>query len=368
MILIEGILFTSAPTRADPLLAGRYLNGIAVGLATITYLMYASEIAPNRYRGSCSAIEQYSLTIGIAIQVIYATQWNLLLKFPPTRVHGILDIIFALAAGVLAQFCFIESPIVGLLQKDEASAWNSLAHLELPKTVSTATKQRFEELKEYTRDESSLDLMDNIKRGAVPLAKMILFRSAILAFSFSLPLSRALIEGSAMNHINWPAIVAVCLRIFGAGIAHVQIDYIGRKLPSLVCAVIIGGLLIGIGAICNNYINLYIQRPMAIVTSLCLLLQFFAGAYAPFTSVYLGEAFPLKLKGYFIAGCVVVEQLIHIIVICSYVRVNGPVYIAPGVITVLAAVALLVTMPETRKTSLMEAQGRFRHLLYLKML
>ncbi|XP_061386634.1 uncharacterized protein LOC133321564 [Musca vetustissima] len=367
LILIDGIILTSAPTNAGPLLAGRYLNGIAVGLATITFLMHVSEIASNSYRGSCSAIEQFSLTLGIAIQMIYGSQWSPFATFPDLRVLGILDILFALAAGLLAQFCFIESPIVGLLKKDEALAWNALAHLELPKTVSTTTKERFMELKEYVNYEDSLDLMDDIKRGALPLAKMILFRSMILAFSFSLPLSEALNLGAVTNHLTWPAIVAACLRIFGGCLAYPQIDYIGRKLPSLVCAVIIGGLLIGIGGICQNYINLFLERPMAIVTSLCLLVQFFAGAYAPFTSAYLGEAFPLKLKGYFIAVCVVVEQLIHIIVICTFKRVNGAAYIAPGVLTILAAVALLVTIPETRKTSLKEAQGRFRHLLHLRM-
>ncbi|XP_073828819.1 uncharacterized protein [Musca autumnalis] len=367
LILIEAIIFTSAPTEFDALLTGRYLNGIAIGLATITFLMHASEIAPNANRGSCSAIEQYSITVGIAIQMIYGSQWSVTANFPAQRLHGILDIIFAIAAGVLVHFCFIESPILGLRKNDEAMAWNALAHLELPKPVTTATKERFEELKEYVRYEESLDLMDDVKRGALPLAKMILFRSAILAFSFSLPLSEALLYGSAMNHITWPAILAACLRIFGAGLAHIQIDCIGRKLPSLVCALIIGGLLIAIGAICCDYSNLYFVRPMAIVTSLCLLVQFFAGAYSPFTSVYLGEAFPLKLKGYFMAACVVVEQIIHIIVICTFSSMNGAAYIAPGIITVLSALILLVSIPETRKTSLKEAQGRFRYLLQLQM-
>lgn len=364
LMLAGGIIFTSVPTHYGALLAGRYLNGIATGLATTTFLIHSSEIANNGLRGTCTAIEQYALTLGMAVQMICASQWGPGTTFPLNRLHGILDIILSVLAVVWAWFYFIDSPIDALSNGEDAVAWSNLVLLESPKPP---TRARLEELKEYVRYEENLTLMDDLKHGALPLVKMIFFRSMILAFTYSLPLNEVLEYSVAINYLTWPPIVAACLRLFGCIIAQMQTDYLGRKLASIFCSVVMGALIVGIGCICSSYVNLGDAHSMSIVTTLCLLVEFFSGCFAPFTSVYVTEAFPLRLKPYFIAVCVVVEQLIHIIVICTYSVISSDIFLAQGILILIVSVALLVTMPETRKCSLKEAQARFRHLLHLKM-
>uniref|UniRef100_A0A1I8QEU2 Major facilitator superfamily (MFS) profile domain-containing protein n=1 Tax=Stomoxys calcitrans TaxID=35570 RepID=A0A1I8QEU2_STOCA len=367
LILAEGILFTSAPYDEQALLAGRYLNGIAVGLSTIIFLLRASEISPNHQRGSCLAIEQYCISVGIAIQMIYTSQWADDTRFPANRLHGILDIIFAACAIASAgRFGSIESPVDWLWKGQETAAWECLVGLQYPNAADGATKIRLEELTEYVRYEANLSLMDDIKRGALPLVKMIFFRSMILAFSFSLPLSLILQHSSDVNYTTWPAIVAGCLRIFGGFIAQMQIDFLGRKSPALFCSIVVGAFVTGIGGICADFFNLQSVYEMSVVTTLCLLIQFFAGCFAPFTSAFLGEAFPWILKPYFMAVVVVMEQIIHIIVICTFWEFNSGLFLAPGILIIVVSMILAVTMPETRNTSLMEAQGRFRNLIYFK--
>ncbi|XP_075158025.1 galactose-proton symporter-like [Haematobia irritans] len=366
LILTEGIIFTAAPFDSRALLAGRYINGIAVGLAIVTFLIRSCEISANGKRGSCMAIEQYAMSVGMAIQMIYTTQWEYE-TFPANRLHGILDIIFAVLALLTAgRYHSIETPVDWLWKGQETAAWECLARLELPNLPDAETKSRLEELKEYVRYEANLSWMDDIKRGALPLLKMIFFRSMILAFSFSLPLSAMLQYSSAVNSLTWPPIVGACLRIFGGFIAQLQIDFLGRKSPSLFCGIVVGGLLTGIGGICCNFLNLQNKYSMSIADTLCLLIHFFAGCFAPFTSVYMGEAFPWRLKPYFMAIVIIVEQIIHIIVICTFLEFNSGVFLAPGIITILMSLLLFVTMPETRNTSLKESQGRFRQLIYLK--
>ncbi|XP_065363938.1 uncharacterized protein LOC135957177 [Calliphora vicina] len=368
LILIEGIIFTSAPYEYEPLLAGRYLNGIGVGFATIPFFIHASEISANTYRGSCLAIEQYGVCFGIAIQVIYASQWGST-AFPANRLHGIFDIIFAVGA-MASLLYFIESPIFFIRKGDEAAALDCLSRLQRPQGVTSATTVLLEEHKNYVRENENYTLMEGIKRGILPLVKIIFFRSMMVAFCFSLPLNTALQFSLLANFITWPPIVAACLRIFGAFIALILVDGLGRKLPSLIFIVITGALIIAIGAMFSNFSNLYNSYDMSVVTSLSLLTQFFAGLFVPFTSIYMGEAFPLVVKPYFIGVSVIIEQLIHIIIIVTFVPYISSIFdslLAQGIIMVVFFLFLCTTMPETRKISLKEAQDRFRHLFHLNL-
>lgn len=368
MILIEGIIFTSAPDNYDALLAGRYLNGIAVGFATVPFLVHASEVAVNSYRGSCLAVEQYGYCFGIAIQVIYVSLWSST-DFPANRLHGIFDIIFSLIAAICLN-SFIESPIYHIRKGDEVAALDCLSRLQRPQGVTNATYAQLEEHKNYVREYENYPLKECIKRGLLPLIKMLFFRSMMVAFCFTLPLNTALEISLLANNLSWPSIVMACLRVLGALIAVCLVDGLGRKLPSLFFAVILGGLFIAIGTMFANISNIYDTYQMSIVTSLSLLTQFFAGLFVPFTSVYMGEAFPLTVKPYFIGICVTVEQLIHVIIICTYQQPymisTYDCLLAQGIIIVVVFVLLCATMPETRKTSLKEAQDRFRHLLHLR--
>uniref|UniRef100_A0A1I8PFG2 Major facilitator superfamily (MFS) profile domain-containing protein n=1 Tax=Stomoxys calcitrans TaxID=35570 RepID=A0A1I8PFG2_STOCA len=371
LILAGGIVFTCSPHNLDALVAGRYLNGIAVGLATTPYLTVISDISRFGARGACLGIEQLSLTLGMALQIIITTRWDVRSLLTTNSLHGILDIILAILAGI-SLWRFVESPVDYLRMGDEASALGALARLQRPPRVNSATNISLVEHNTYLNEHCDLGICSSIG----PMLKMIFFRSMMLAFTFSLPLSEMLkmskstILSKTSNPsaylLNIPIVVAA-MRILGAFLALLATDRLGRKLPALISALAAGAFMISIAVICRNYDNLDSAHAMSCVSSFCLMVQFCAGMFAPLTSAYVAEAFPLKTKPYCIALCAILEQVIQIIVLCLADPIgNDGTLMAEGIMIVVTTIYFGITMPETKQTSLREAQKRFRNLLNWK--
>lgn len=363
-VVVGGIIFTSVPFNYDALLAARYINGIAVGLATVPFLLHSSEVATDSMRGSLVSLEQYSVTFGIALQMIYASYWSSY-DFPINRMHGIFDIIFGVIAAVLLML-YIESPIDQIRVGNEAGALDSLAQLQLPRGVSIETTAWLEQCKMYVREHESMSFMTSMRHATLPLMKMLFFRSMTLAFSYSMPLNLILQITMLPNQSYWTPTVAGCCRILGGIISISLADRVSRKISSLLWFVCIGGLIIGLGSIFYEpyFISL---SALSTAEALCIIIQLFAGFFTPYTSVLLAEAFPLRVKGFMMDICIIVEQIIQIILINTMNLYIGDSVMAQGIIIVVAFLLMIVSIPETRGTSLAEAQRRFRKLFYLKL-
>ncbi|XP_075156701.1 solute carrier family 2, facilitated glucose transporter member 3-like [Haematobia irritans] len=367
LILIGGILFTSVPDNYATLLTGRYFNGLAIGLATVPFLMNAGEIAANSVRGVCLAMEQYAITFGIMIQMIYASLWSYTFNFPVNRVHGIIDIVFAIIAGIFLIF-FVESPIDHIRKGDEATALDILGNLRQPKGITREVQLQFEEQRAYVREQDALTMQQSFKEGLVPLVKMIFFRSMMLAFSYSLTLNAALQYSSIFSGNTWAPSVAGCARAVGAIIAICLVDNIGRKFPSIFSAIIVGGLLIGVASLFRTVGSILILSDMNSSMILIIVMQAITGFFSPFASIFIGEAFPLRVKPYMMGICVILEQIIHIIIIVTLSSTYmGVCLLVQGIMIVAVFLLLLFSIPETRKTSLAEAQRRFRNVFNTKL-
>lgn len=366
MILIGGILFTSSPESYDTLLAGRYFNGMAIGLTIVPFLLQASGIASPTNRGSCLALEQYSVTLGLTIQMIFASVWSVSFNFSINRMHGIIDIAFAvIAAGLLLKF--VESPIDYIRKGEDAMALETLVALRIPREVTPEVRALFEQHKAYVREQESFSMGQALCQGLLPLVKMIFFRSMMLAFSYSLPLNAALQFSMILNNYTWAPIVAGCVRTLGAIIALCLADKVARKVPSILSAVIVGALIIGIGLIFGKIENIINSSEMMTAIILYFVAQAFAGFFTPYTSIYMAEAFPLRVRPYLMDVCVILEQIIQIILIETSSLYLGANLLTQGIMIVVIFLLLGLAMPETRRTSLAEAQRRFRKLFYIKL-
>ncbi|XP_073831790.1 uncharacterized protein [Musca autumnalis] len=368
LILVDGILFASLPTDYDNLLAARYLNGIAIGLIVVPFLIHASEIAVDSFRGSCLMTEQYALTFGIAIQMIYTPFWPLSLDFPPNRLHGIFDIIFGIFPLVFITY-FTESPIDYIRIGDDMAALNSLARLQYPQIITANTHAALEQQKFYYQEEKYRSSGKCCGHSALPLIKMLLFRSAMLAFSYNLPLNLTLRYSVLLNGATWAATVAAICRVFGAFLAFIMVDHAARRGPSAISAIIMSSLLISqasmFGNISSDVSNI---SGLDAAMSLYIVIQAFGGFFACYTSVYLAEAFPWRAKPSFMAFCVIVEQIVQIVLIETISLRFGDNLLAQGIVALVVGVLFYFVMPETKNASLAEAQESFRNLITYKRL
>ena len=79
------------PQSAPPLLAGRVLTGVGVGLVSNLVPNYIAEISPRQLRGSLGAINQLAVTLGI------------LLVCPPTPPPALFLLVLALRPPLLGR-------------------------------------------------------------------------------------------------------------------------------------------------------------------------------------------------------------------------------------------------------------------------
>ncbi|XP_005186711.1 uncharacterized protein LOC101893376 isoform X2 [Musca domestica] len=363
LILAGGIIFLADHSTIDALVAGRYLNGIAVGLLTTQFLCHTGDISRVNERGACLGLEQFSLTLGMTVEMIITTQWGVESHLSANRLHGLLDVVLALLSAI-ALWYFVESPVDFLRMRDEPSALASLARLQRPPKVNKNTSVLLQEHSAYLSEQENL----GARSWLGPLAKMLIFRSMMLAFTFSLPLSKILEHSAATNVEQWPIITTACLRLVGSFVALVVIDKVGRKLPSLFASFCAGALMLAISVICLHRLHrLTDSTLMSYVAVLCMALQFSAGLFAPISSAYMGEAFPIKAKQYCVAACVILEQVIHAGVIVANVGygVRG-LLLAESIMILIASLYFCLTMPETKHKNLREAQKMFRYFFNWK--
>lgn len=363
-------MYATLPFTDSAIYTGRTFNGIAVGLAMVPFLVYTGEVSSKENRGLCG-IEQFSFAIGIALQMNLTAQWNFAYEpIASDRLHGILDIAFSLLAA-LGLRNVIESPVFYLQKNDELQALNSVMNLDSFGYVIPSTYTKLEQYKDYVRCQDNISIWDSVKHSTWPLIKIIVFRSMMLAFTFSTPLNEALKISSTENDSEfWAPTAAACLRIVGAFLAICLVSGYSRKLPAIISTGLMGIFVVLIAANYVHYENYIFSYKVLVVIWLSIAVQLLAGFYAPYTSVYIAEAFSLKCKPYFIALSICVEQVLQIVVIYVFNSWDyniDSVLLVQGILICCGAVFALMSLPETKHTTLHEAQKRFNELFYFKL-
>ncbi|XP_017874701.1 PREDICTED: major myo-inositol transporter IolT-like [Drosophila arizonae] len=364
MQLIDGIIFVST-SEYTSLLAARYVGGIGIGLLTVTFIIHNSEITMKNSRGLWCGLEQYSLALGIAIQVILDTQMDTSSGVGINCAHGIFGIVFSLVATAFVVVS-IESPIFYLRKNNEEQALTQLKMLYAHSGNAEIYNEALDEAKRYVATAASQSTGAQLAASVMPFVKM-LFSRCLVPLTFSLPLSYSMITSTVVAELalNWPIIVWGLLRWFGTFFSMALLDTVGRKFVSLLGLLCMAGLMLGMAGIYSDTTRLISTYYMSQVSRLSMAFQFFAGLYISCTPTYLGEAFPLKVK-YFLIGLIVcLEQVIHIIVIetCPMnVNVFYQYFLAVGIILVVCLIIFAVLMPETRGLSLRQATERFNRV------
>ncbi|XP_018785918.1 PREDICTED: uncharacterized protein LOC108967097 [Bactrocera latifrons] len=371
LVNLSAILTASVYYSTNTLIAARYLSGIAIGLTSVSFIMHASEIASEHSRGYCLCLEQVGLVGGAYVQMLYTGYWGSDVDFSPYCLQGIFCVVFGVIA-LLLTFTSIDSPILHLRNGDEPVALNCIVRLYRPPIMTNEKQVIFNKLKTYVDMNESMSLRQCFMQSLVPLLRILPYR-CMLSFIFALPIVDAFkwSEGvsTAGSLVNWPPSIYGILSSLGVMVTFATIEAIGRKAVSLFSLLCVGGMTIGVGIIFNETMALINSTKMATACSLLMIAQIFGGIFAPSTTVYLGEAFPLRLKRYFIAFVVLVQYMVDLIIVCTFTFSPNNMFVyclVTGLIICVACIIFAFTMPETRKNTLMEAQQQFSYGLHLR--
>lgn len=345
LVLIGGIVNVSSHYDLDALTASLYLNGIANGLLFAPTLALAGEVAAFYMRGKFAAsTEQLSFNLGILLQTLLydylKPSYNHSDGFNPETVHGIIDCVFGFFGLCFAALLFIESPVDLLVAGREMAATDAVRRLQRD-FPPHSDLQQMQEHKLYVAQSERLTTEQSFVQAAP-----IFFKLGILRALNAMSISTYVFD--LLYRWNGDYIVFAVCRLVGSFCGSIFVDVLGRKALTLVGLLISGGFAVGAAT------QLRVSR--IIVCILICFFQFFCGlAFTP-SSAYLSEAYPLKVKQNFISFTFMIELLVFIILsICDPFEYF--LYVIGG-FSLTAFLLGILALPETRRTTLREAQHR----------
>ncbi|KAH8361458.1 hypothetical protein KR084_002865 [Drosophila pseudotakahashii] len=365
LVMIGGIVIASTRNNGSAQMAGSYLDGIANGLVFAPFMALAGEVSVSYMRGLVSAsIEQMCFGLGIFLQIVYTSSWNTsgiynYNSFSAENMKGVLSAIYGLLALIIGSLLCIESPVIMLAKNnDEQGAIDALRRLQRPYTLTNETFEQLAEHKKYLAQNKELSTSQSIAQALPTFIRLVLLRglnamsiSTFVRFTLLYIIQQQYIAGS----LEWIIGFGIC-RWMGNFIATFCMESVGRKkttvLGLIVCSVF--------AFVVAGQYNIYNRASGN--ASMLLTFQLSAGVAFTATSPYLAEAYPLGVKQHFIAFTFIAEMLVFIVLgLITWNPLAGADYFwVMGGLYLFGFFFAILFLPETRRTTLREAQEKFR--------
>ncbi|XP_034656976.1 D-xylose-proton symporter-like 2 [Drosophila subobscura] len=371
LTVIGGVVMGVRSFNAKAMFVARYLNGFANGLAFAPTLAMAGELSVYYRRGTtASAGEQWPTALGIFVQIVCSASWDTESEFTVEQFQGVLSAILGVIAICMAWLLTIESPVDMLHRGDEQAAIDALSRLHRPRAVTAETYDQLDNHRTYLAHNQPMRGLRGWTEALPALLHLCLLRG-LYAMSSSMLVAYTLSYTSTVVYPgnSGPFVLFGLLRLVGSCASAFALDTLGRKIPLLLGLVMAGGLAAGVA---SRFVvsELLRVKDMRMALWLLLLYQLFAGiAFGP-SSAYLSEAFPRSVKRQCIALAYALEMIIQL-GICRVDlsrNIDGIDNIA-GFFFSLAALLLaeflcsVWCMPETKMTTLRQAQIKFRNFV-----
>jgi sugar porter (SP) family MFS transporter len=307
MILISAIIFVvgSILSGVAPhdgnyfLIISRIILGIAVGASSALVPAYMSEMAPAKYRGQLSGINQTMIVSGMLISYIVD---YFLRELPIEMGWRLMLSIAAIPALIL---------YLGVLKLPESPRFLiKKGKFEEAKIVLTHIRNNQDVEKEYNEIKNTIQLENKtltnhslatlfngkykyLVVAGLGVAAFQQFQGANAIFYY-IPLIVEQATGkTASSALMWPIIQGVIL-VLGSLLFIAIADKFKRRT-----LLMIGGFVMGLSFILPAIIHVFAPstNPILIVVFLSIYVAFYSFTWAPLTWVIVGEIFPLAIRG-----------------------------------------------------------------------
>jgi MFS transporter, SP family, sugar:H+ symporter len=320
VMVLAAVLFVASSTGSGfafadwDLMAWRLIGGLAIGIASVIAPAYIGEIAPARYRGGLSSLQQLAITLGIFLALLSdaalagfagSASAELWWGLPAWRWMLLVGVIPAVVYGVLA-LLIPESPqfLVRKQRDDEALA------VVRDVTGASDPAQRLKEIQESLENQRRSSYRD-LRGPALGLQPILWVGIGMAAFQqlvginaifyYSTTLWQSV--GFSENDSFTTSVITAVINVVLTFVAIFFVDRIGRKRLLLIGSV---GMFVGLVAAAVSFsqatgsgANIHLAAPwgpLALVGA-NLFVIFFAATWGPVMWVVLGEIFPNKIRG-----------------------------------------------------------------------
>jgi MFS transporter, SP family, sugar:H+ symporter len=373
LIMIAAIVFTigalgaAAAPSAWPLVAARFVIGLAVGSAALVVPLYLSEIAPTELRGRIASLNQLMIVVGILaafiVNAILASSgdWRLMLGL--AAVPSLI-----LLAGM---FSMPETPRFLVHHGEEEEAREVLEDVKQEGSPKEDHPDRkIEEIRDVDQQEGGglrSILNERWVRPALVVAIGLAVFQQLIGINtiiYYAPTTLTSVGFKPEDAIYLNLIIGV-LNVAMTIIAIRIIDRVGRKpmlltgLVGMVASLAVLGVASEVLAKPDSP-----GDPAAIVTFVCLasFIVSFAATWGPAVWVMLPEVLPLRVRGTAMGVAVCLHWFANFLVSQSFPIFldkwgAGPVFLGYAGIGVLAFVFVKALVPETKGRSLEQIEA-----------
>ena len=373
LIMIAGVTFTigalaaAAAPSAWPLVASRFVIGLAVGSAALVVPLYLSEIAPTELRGRIASLNQMMIVVGILaafiVNAILASSgdWRLMLGLA-----AVPSVIL-----LLGMINMPETPRFLVRHGEEGEAREVLEEVtEDSAKREDQPEQKIEEIKEVDeQEEGGLRTLLNerwVRPALIVAIGLAVFQQfiGINTIIYYAPTTLTSVGFKPEDAIYLNLIIGV-LNVAMTIVAIRIIDRVGRK-PMLLAGLVGMVLSLAVLGVASEALAKPDSPgdPAAIVTFICLagFIVSFAATWGPVVWVMLPEVLPLRVRGTAMGVAVCLHWFANFLVSQSFPIMldkwgAGPVFLGYAAIGVLAFIFVKALVPETKGRSLEEIEA-----------
>ncbi|AND70223.1 D-galactose transporter [Dyella thiooxydans] len=299
VLFVAGSILCGMAWNPEVLIVGRFILGVAIGLASFTAPLYLAEIAPEQIRGAMISLYQLMITIGILVAFLsdtafsYSGNWRWML--------GIIAVPGALF--LLGVFFLPYSPRWLMMRGRRAEAEQVLLKLRgNPVEINKELSDIEEQLKVPQRGVHMFFQNANFRRS-VGLGVLLQVMQQLTGMNVVMYYAPRIFEGMGYNTESqlWFTAIVGLVNVLATFIAIAFVDRLGRK-PILYAGFVV--MTIGLGVV-GTMMHLGIHTHAEQFFTVAMLLIFivgFAMSAGPLIWTLCSEIQPLKGRDFGI-GC-----------------------------------------------------------------
>jgi sugar porter (SP) family MFS transporter len=358
LLFVGGSIIAALANSVPALVAGRFILGLAIGIASFTAPLYISEVSPPDKRGGLVSLNQLAITVGILgsylVDYIFSGQgqWQMMVGF-------------GAVPGVILG--------IGMLVMPESPRWYTLKGRKSEARLVLARIRGSEDVeKELSEIESTLaeEEQGEWKELVLPSMRRLLLIGLGLAFFQQFTGINTVIyyAPTIFNLAGFESNSVSILATAGVGLVNVAmtivgvclLDKMGRR-PLLLTGLV--GMLVSLTTLSLGFMQASPGEHLKWigVGSLVLYVASFAISLGPIFWLIIAEIYPLNVRGLAMGLATAMCWVSNLIVSYTFpilIKYAGPslTFSLYAVITILAISFSYWLVPETKGLSLEEIE------------
>jgi MFS transporter, SP family, galactose:H+ symporter len=361
LLFIAGALISAVAQGVIVLVIGRFLVGLAIGVASMLTPLYLAEISPARVRGAIVSLNQLCITGGILVSYLVGFalasssdgwRWMLALGALP----GVI-----LAAGMLV---LPESPrwLAGRGRLPDANA--VLQHLRGTADVSDELNALRTDLAHEGRQLAGASelLSPRLRRPLIIGIGLAMFQQ-ITGINTVIYFAPTIFQSAGLSSAATSILATAGVGAVNVIMTIVSIRLIDRLGRRQLLFWSLGGMAVTLFVLAGAFFSgASGQLAWVAVASVAAFVGFFAIGLGPVFWLLIAEIFPLAVRGRAMSLATVANWSFNLIVSATFLNLVGAVgsagaFLVYGVLSLVALVFIALVVPETKGRSLEQIEA-----------